>query len=277
LTDSWRYDQVIFKASHNSFDRDEKPLTEQLSWSARQPHQGGCRGLEVDLHESSNLWLWSVHHDGPYTGRTDMQFSEYLQHLRRWSAMNANHDVITVTIDLKSSTRDVRQFPRYFDALIDECLGRDRLFTPAELVGGSGSLVAGAMRSGWPLLGELRGRFVLCLSGDERTKGAYARSAATARLCFADQQVRENDDFPSRKTGDRVFFNINVTESWDWDRVFRWFAAQWGLVTRAYVVNDEHLWDRVRASNANISATDKVRNHRWAQVGTGPFALQRLA
>jgi Phosphoinositide phospholipase C, Ca2+-dependent len=270
--DGWRYDQVAFKASHNSYERDEKPLTAQLAWQPRQPHQAGCRGLEIDLHESANLWLWSVHHDGVYTGGADMQFAEYLHHLRRWSTANTGHDVVTITLDLKSSTRDARQFPHWFDGLIDECLGHDRIFTPAELRGDAASLVEGAHRAGWPTLGELKGRFVLCLSGDERTKAAYARSGSS-RLCFADQRFRAGDALPPLDTGERVFFNVNVTESWDWAAALKWFAAQPGLVTRAYVVNDEPLWRRVRAAHANLVTTDKIRNHSWAHVGDEPFAL----
>lgn len=269
MSDGWRYDEVMFKASHNSYERDEKPISEQLSWSARNPWQAGCRGLELDLHESPFLWLWSVHHSGSYTGRTDMQLGEYLHHLRRWSMLHTGHDVVTVTLDLKSSTRDARQFPRYLDLLVDECLGRDLLFTPAGLQGDAASLVDGA-RSGWPTLGQLRGRFVLCLSGDERTKRAYARSG-TDRRCFADMDVREGDPRPDPTDGDRVFFNVDVTADWDWTGLLRELSGRPGFVCRAYVVNDASLWARVQSTGANIVTTDKVRNHHWAAVGDTPF------
>ena len=83
-THSWLYSETSFKASHNSYDRDERPLSFQLGWRAK-PHQDGCRGLELDLHQSHDLWLWSVSHTGPYQGAADKQFGEYLIHLNAWS------------------------------------------------------------------------------------------------------------------------------------------------------------------------------------------------
>ena len=245
MTDSRPYHRVSFKASHNSFERDEKPFTEQLSWSRRSPHQAGCRGLELDLRESPNLTVWAVHHD-EYTSRADCQFSEFLRHLRRWSSMHPRHDVVTVTLDLKAPARDRRQFPRYLDTIIDECLGRDRLFTPTELTGGHESLVAGAMATGWPALDQLRGRLVLCLSGDESTKQSYS-STSRNRLCFADRRFREGDRLPSRTSGDRVFVNFNATEAWDWGARVRALAERQGFITRAYGANSADLWRRAVA------------------------------
>ena len=270
MADSRPFQDVQFKASHNSYERDERPVTEQLAWSSRQPHQAGCRGLELDLRQSPDLWAWSIHHD-EYQGRADGQFVEYLRHLRTWSTFNGRHDVITITLDLKDRASDRRQFPRYLDATIEEFLGRDRVFTPAELMGSGRSLVAGAMASGWPSLEELRGRFVLVLSGDEPTKASYARSGRQ-RVCFAVRRVGEGDALPSLTSGDRVFFNLNASESWDWDDRMRWFAQQPGFITRAYVANSVELWNRVLDADVNIATTDKVRNHTWAHVGDEPFA-----
>jgi hypothetical protein len=267
--DSRPFHQVKFKASHNSFERNERPVTEQLLWSRRQPYQAGCRGLELDLRESPNLWSWSVHHD-EYQGRFDAQFTEYLRHLRTWSTFHPRHDVVTVTLDVKARTRDRRQFPRYLDATIEELLGDERLFTPAQLRGSARSLVAGAMATGWPPLEELRGRFILVLSGDEATKSSYARSGRS-RLCFADRRLRESDRLPSTTSGDRVFYNLNATEDWSWTDRLRWFAEQPGFITRAYVANSADLWTRLLAADVNILATDKVRNHRWASVVDQPF------
>ena len=269
MTDPRPFHLVKFKASHNSFERDERPVTEQLAWSNGQPHQAGCRGLELDLCESPNLWSWSVHHD-EYQGRADAQFVEYLRHLRTWSAFQPRHDVVTITLDLKAQARNRRQFPRYLDAAIEEHLGLDRVFSPTDLMGSARSLVAGAMASGWPTLDELRGRFILVLSGDEPTKASYA-SSSRERRCFADLRVRDGDPLPSLAEGDRVFFNLNATETWAWSDRLRWFARQRGFITRAYVANSVDLWDRLLAADVNILSTDKVRNHPWARVGDQPF------
>ena len=269
MSDSRPFHLVKFKASHNSYERDERPVTEQLVWSTSQPHQAGCRGLELDLRESPNLWSWSVDHD-EYQGRADAQLVEYLRHLRTWSRFEARHDVITISLDREGAgpeppsvpslaRRHHRGVPRLRPAL-----------HPGRADGFRSSLVAGAMASGWPTLEELRGRFILVLSGDEPTKASYAGSGRN-RLCFADQRLREGDARPSLTEGDRVFFNLNATEDWDWHGALRWFARQPGFITRAYVANSADLWNRLLAADANIMSTDKVRNHSWARVGDRPF------
>lgn len=275
MADSWRYGQVSFKASHNSYERDEQPITEQLRWSGQNPHQAGCRGLEIDIAKARQLWVWSVQHSDDYSGAVDRQFTEYLTHLRRWSDLHPRHDVITVTIDLKSRTRDTRQFPRYFDMVIAEYLGEERLFTPHELRASNPNLVAAAMRDGWPTLGELRGKFILCLSGEhEETKRWYA--GGQRRLCFVDQRVRSGDGNPSTGAGSVVFFYLDAGDSWAWDRLLRWFATQRGFVTRAYGLNSEGIWNKAKAAEANILSTDKVRNHPWAKVASSqPFRRHR--
>ena len=205
-----------------------------------------------------------MHHD-EYQDRADAQLVEYLRHLRMWSRFEARHDVITISLDLKAQARNRRQFPRWLDATIEEFLGRDRLFTPAELMGSASSLVAGAMASGWPTLEELRGHFILVLSGDEPTKASYAGSGRN-RLCFADQRLGDGDARLSL-TEDRVFFNLNATEDWDWHGALRWFARQPGFITRAYVANSVDLWSRLLAADANICRPTRcVTTHGHASV-----------
>lgn len=269
---SWPYNEVIFKASHNSQDRDERPITRQLETERHRPHQGGCRGLELDLKESPDLPMWSVDHDRHRT-EADRQLTAFLDHLRRWSGMNPGHDVVTVHLDLKDAARHRRTFPHYLDATIGETLGRSLLYTPGDLMGRKRSLVAAAMASGWPTLEALQGRFILCLTGDERaesTKAAYAVGIRN-RLCFVDSLVRPEDPLPSLTKGNRVFMNFDARVSWDWADRAKWFAQQRGFITRAFIVNDQGLWDRVVAADTNIVATDRIRNHEWAHVGDQPF------
>ena len=210
-----------------------------------------------------------MHHD-EYQGRADAQLVEYLRHLRMWSRFEARHDVITISLDLKAQARNRRQFPRWLDATIEEFLGRDRLFTPAELMGSASSLVAGAMASGWPTLEELRGRFILVLSGDEPTKASYAGSGRN-RLCFADQRLGDGDARPSLTEGTGCSSTSTQPRTGTGTAPLRWFARQPGFITRAYVANSVDLWSRLLAADANILSTDKVRNHPWAHVGDRPF------
>ena len=71
----WSYSAVRQKVSHNSYARDERPITEQLDWAKGKKYDRGCRGLELDLHQSSEHWLWSVRHIGGYENFVDKQLS----------------------------------------------------------------------------------------------------------------------------------------------------------------------------------------------------------
>ena len=270
-THDWSYSKVRFKASHNSFERDEQPITSQLRWTKRTPSDRACRGLELDLHQSGRNWAWSIDHIAPYSGAADRQLSEYLVLLRSFSDEFADHDVITVTLDLKDEASDLESFPWGIDAYIGRHLGAEKLYKPAELRGLADDLVSGAMINGWPTLGELRGKFILCLSGNEATKAAYAGSGE-GRLCFADLKIDDPMKIPGTGAGTRVFLNFNMTVAIDWARTSRHFARQRGFVTRGYGINDPAMWRKATRAKLNILATDKVCNHEWAGVGMLPFA-----
>jgi hypothetical protein len=267
--DSKRYNEVRFKASHNSYDRDEQPCTSQLLALGKKTSEGRCRGLELDLHQAPAQWSWCVDHT-VYRSDADDQLSEYLLQLRDFSDHYAGHDVVTVTLDLKHQASDIAAFPWRIDAYIDRYLGREKLFTPGELQGKQPDLVRGAQVNKWPSLADLRGKFVFCLSGNEKTKARYARGGK-ARLCFADQSIGDPAKFVYKPEGRRIFLNCDVRKPMDWQRVRKWMTVQRGLVVRGYVINDELLWKKSEKTGLNILATDKVCKYPWASVGKRPF------
>ena len=63
------YSAVAFKASHNSYERDELPVSTQFADLGDSSWQGRCRGIELDLNASGRNWLWSVNHVGGYGGQ----------------------------------------------------------------------------------------------------------------------------------------------------------------------------------------------------------------
>lgn len=265
------YSRVSFKASHNSYTRGELPVTDQLIRPpVRSMHQAGCRGLELDLVESARLWHWSVQHEGSYHGPVDSQLASYLRHLRLWSNRHPRHDVVTVTLDLKGKTKNMTDFAYFLDEMIREHLGEGLLFTPGELQGNHKNLVAGAAAHGWPAIDDLVGKFILCLSGDEPTKRGYAGSRT--RLAFADRKLGTAEALPSNSNGDRVFLNFDIGDA-GWQSKVREAAKRPAFVSRVYLVNDEQNWKAALKARANIIATDKIRNHKWATVGTPAMFL----
>ncbi len=111
----------------------------------------------------------------------------------------------------------------------------------------------------WPALPEMRGRFVLVLSGSEDHKSAYA--GAADRLCFADRKAGPASYAAKLRDGDpRVFFNFDMGH---WRASTTGPALPSGYLSRVYGIWDETDWNRARELGFNLLATDRLRA-RWA-------------
>lgn len=266
------YNTVSFKASHNSYDRDET-LVEQLHWDSEDPWQGGCRGVELDINQSKDGNQWSVGHVGGYSTK-ERQLSQFLNELRVWSIRNPGHDVVTLYLDLKEVHAG---FADKLDAYVADYLDRP-VYRPVELMRNEPSVPAGAAKYGWPTLNQLRGKFIVVLSGDGDAKATYAADRPRERLCFADRD-RNADQVP--ESDSRVFFNYHLysADRNTWTPVFEAQALNAATILRGYVLSGEDLWNDALAAGCNILATDKVRGHSWALVSiSAPFVeLKPLA
>jgi hypothetical protein len=259
------YNQVSFKASHNSYDRNE-PLTQQLQWNRADPWQCGCRGLELDISQSSSGNQWSVSHDPGYSSG-DPQLSEYLQQLQEWARQNPGHDVVTLYLDLKSVQKG---FENGLDQYVSQYLACP-VYRPADLMGSQPTVPDGARVNGWPTLTALADTFIIVLSGLADAKAAYAANDPRSRLCFADKSCGPSE---VPQSNDRVFFNYHLysDEANQWGPVFRGQATNPASICRGWVLNGESLWNTALNSGCNVLATDKVSNYEWAMVNPdAPF------
>jgi Phosphoinositide phospholipase C, Ca2+-dependent len=265
------YHEVAFKASHNSYARKEQPITEQIPFDRAEPEQAGCRGLELDIAPSETVRRWSVAHSSKYKPEAP-QLRRCLRHLSQWSDNNPGHDVITLTLDIKRVPAELGRFPRLLDDYIARDLDPAMLFSPSELLGDHDTLLE-AIPGSWPTLGDLTGRFVICLSGAETAKKRYAESSPD-RLCFADRKISPNRELPMRDLEWRVFLNIDMGAWLPRLDKLRDIATQYPFVKRAYFVNEEPRWNAARSARLNIIATDKIRQFEWAKISDGlPFDL----
>lgn len=261
------YNEVSMKAAHNAYQRDE-PLLEQLLFNPRDPANAGCRAVELDISGSPHQ-QWSVGHKSSYDARY-RQLSLFLQQLQSWSSAHSKHDPITVHLDLKHTEQD------YIDGLDSyirthlNVKGGTKILSPGHFIQGSENLGEAVKRQGWPSLADLRGHFIICLTGDKNAKATYAKTAPATRLCFADLDLAA-DEIPVAK--DRVFFNYHLWSNMEaqWAAVFRHSAKINNTVVRGYELNGESLWNSALRNGCNILATNKIRNHAWAKVGDTPF------
>jgi len=268
------YSRAAFKASHNSYHKAE-PLTTQIAWNPTDPSNGGCRGLELDIHRNRELNEWSVSHTGGYDAEPAKQLGHYLRLLREWAEVSPDHDPITVHLDIKNAGK-VTSGADALDKYIDSHLGSDRLFIPRALLGSSSDLVTQAS-AGWPTIRQLRGRFLFCLSGNEGWKRRYSQMQLGSRLCFSDLILDADSPPPRANSGSRVFLNLGDFPPLTLKTALRWISERPGFVSRVYNINSAGAWRRVQGQGANIIATDQVRGGGWATVGATPFVPRRVS
>jgi hypothetical protein len=274
------YGEVAFKASHNSYDRSELPVSLQLEALGNAASDGRCRGLELDLNLSGRNWLWSVNHLGGYGGAADQQLTAYLDDLARWHRSNGDHDVITITLDLKGDTpldKSSGQTSRLAAALdtVLESAFAEAIYRPRDLRGNNDTLLEGA--ANWPSLKALRGKFIFFLSGNGDLKDAYTAGGGKSAVCFVDKKLSPGDAFTPENTPEIVFYNIDV-DAWSQPngsaklkQTVTKIAEDGRCIVRGYVVNNPQIWSSARSAGFSILTTDKVRHCDWATVGDEPF------
>lgn len=267
------YNQVSMKGSHNSYQRDE-PFIEQILFDSKKPYNSGCQAVELDIAQSDREGEneWSVGHAVVYV-KAYRQLSLFLGELKKYHTDTPRHDVVTLYLDIKGAQDD---FIQKLDAYILRFLDSP-MYTPGELMGKESNLSMGAKKNGWPTLTQLKGKFIVVLTGEEEYKSRYAKTEPKKRLCFADKDF-DADQKPVSQT--RVFFNYHLysSEKNKWCPVFREAAGRANAIIRGYELDGKQLWNDALDCGCHILATNQIRGSEWARVGSQPFTqLKPLA
>lgn len=278
--ESLDYDQLCLKASHNSYQRDE-PLLDQIAWDDVEHYNCGCRSLELDIVRHSDdsggtsETYFQVTHEQGGNGPT---LASYLADLLDWHDKDSAHDPILVALDIKSEEGSASAFVDEIDAYLTAWFRAELIFAPGAILGHSTEpLLQAIQQKGWPPLGDIKGRFLFCLSGNEDWKKLYAKTDPALRLCFADQVIAYApfDPIPDADDTDdhRPVVNLHLYSDqygW-WKSLVAQLRARHFLV-RGWVLNSGDLWDKAQGAGVNLLATDKISGHDWACVGSEPFA-----
>lgn len=271
---SLRYNEISMKASHNSYDKGGLSLTAQLEWESNAPYNRGCGALELDVSEEPTKNMWSVSHSPFYSEDKEKQLSAYLAQLSKWSAENPKHDAITLHVDLKSVISG--EFYKNLDAYIKMHLEAP-IFSPRELFGSENTLNDGAKNNGWPTTENLKGKFIICLTGNSGKKELYAKTSPKERLCFADKDKGKNET-PNKDDFNHLFFNYHIynIDRSTWMATFKKISAeQPHVIIRTYISNSESNWNSSLNSGVNLIATDEITGRGWSKVGDSRFVKRR--
>jgi hypothetical protein len=161
-----RLNHLQVKGTHNSYHL--RPQEQAISpWNYshlpldQQFSTQGVRAVELDVSYSAELGYLEVFHLlGVDEQTTCRKFTDCLLNLERWSAARPAHHPIFVQVEVKDPVAGAE-----LDALLatieSEVLsvwGLERLVTPDLVKGQAASLRDALSTTGWPTLGELRGR-----------------------------------------------------------------------------------------------------------------------
>ncbi|GGF06208.1 Ca2+-dependent phosphoinositide-specific phospholipase C [Flavobacterium limi] len=286
---SLTFGDISFKASHNSYERNET-ISEQLEFDPNAPYQNGCMAIELDIIRQSKDYkdgkissgYFKVSHTKGNT--TASHLDEWLGYIFGWHNNNPNHLPVVVYIDIKSSEGGYLNFGDRIDQYLRKYFDESIIYTPGELYLSQSKenddtyndLCSFVVQKGWPQINQMLGKIIFCLTGGSDWKKEYADSSdlLTTRLCFSDDGS-EYETPPI--TGNRIFFNFDTKKKDKWDEMIKKYSTN-NFITRVYVVNDADLWETALNCTFSAIATNKIKNHKWAYVGNErlPYLKKRI-
>lgn len=206
---------------------------------------------------------FKVLHDADFDFRTwHATLGGALDELAAWSDANPTHVPILLTMNIKQSKGrwpgaveparyDEAAF-KELDRTVREHLGSDRLLTPDDVRGDAASLEAAVLTTGWPMLGDCRGKFLFVLDEGGSTRATYLRA-------FPDLEAAAffTTSPPGEPTAGVLIIN-NPTR--DGERIR-------GLVERGYIV-------RTRADAGTREARNEDFSRFEAAIASGAHAIK---
>lgn len=253
------YNKVHQKSIHNAYQRTEGLLDQMVYW--------GARSMEIDLHTEDPLGNnmvsddWAVYHHRADPKSSVHRLSQVLEMFAGFHRTVPNHEVVTVFLDMVAPLpkgSSAAHSHKRLDGLIEQKLG-DAVFTPEQLIeiapGAKWARTALAAR-GWPTLGELRGKFIFCLTG-KADNYAQTKVQARKRKAFVATYLTAPKDLTIDL--DRVFYNVNAKNDLG---LLDEIDPESNFVTRAFYADEVQDWAASLAARVNHIATDMVNDVR---------------
>ncbi len=189
-------------------------------------------------------------------------FADALKALRSWSESNPNHSPIFILINAKDGnipgTRPVLPFTAAaLDSInleIRTYLGMEHLITPDDIRGNYKDLESAVIAGNWPLLEDVRGKFLFVLDENEEKIDRYL--SAKPGLENAVLFVNKKEGNPT--AGFRIINNAEKDEAYIRDLVKKGYMIRTRADsdTKQARTNDYSTFEKAKASGAQVISTD---------------------
>jgi len=251
-----RYNDVIQKSFHNSYDRDEG-LMDQLIFHRARSIEFDIRNTKIGQNSRSDDWF--VYHIPVVDTNTSCnRLSNCFQELKTFDRTHPNHEVITVWFDINTDWGGTHT-PEAFDALAKRYLSEDDFVKPSDLLNACPSATnlrqAVTGNCDWPSLESVKGKWIFVVVG----AGNSYRQRAN-RLGFSPGGASRNSDVDNSNS---IFFNLDGVNN-DLSR----YIADSGLVSRRFLINNRNDFNASIDGKVHHIATDNVNYLRdtWART-----------
>lgn len=273
------------KPALSGLEYEHIPLSEQLNLGLRgleldvfYDPKGGYyadpKGLEIvkslnavpqpfDVEQKLQLPGLKVFHVQEIDFRShQLLFRDALWELKKWSQANGGHTPIIITINAKDGEipRTRKPLPFTVEALLSidteirEVFDKERLITPDMVRGNFETLEQAVLTSGWPLLNEVKNRFLFVLDeNDEKTNG-YLSSFPNSK--GATLFVNKEEGNPN------AAFRIINDPIKNYEKIKNLVALGYMVRTRADAdtqearKNDYSRFEKAKATGAQVITTD---------------------
>ena len=189
-------------------------------------------------------------------------FKDALQELKKWSQDHGGHTPVIITINAKDgeipNTRKPLPFTvqalRSIDAEIREVFNEEQLITPDRVRGNFKTLEEAVRTKGWPLLKEVKNRFLFVLDESDEKINAYLSNFPDSK--GAALFVNKEEGNP-----DAAFRIINDPVG-EFEKIKRLVASGYMVRTRADAdtrearKNDYKRFEMAQSSGAQVITTD---------------------
>jgi hypothetical protein len=185
--DVLRVNHLQAKGTHNSY---HVMTSDILPWRYTRDAldvqlDAGIRQFELDVWwEGGEI---AVYHVETFDeGTVCATFADCVRPLAAWSAAHPGHHPALVLVEIKSrfDAATAPDFLAAIDATLAAELGPDRLLVPDDVTGGTANLRDTLAATGWPTLGETRGRTLFVLHAGDPWRSAYLRLGETAGMAL---------------------------------------------------------------------------------------------
>ncbi len=259
-----RYNQVRQKASHNSYAKKDGVYKQLMDWNIRV--------IEFDAHASSPGLLkrdpapegdFRVYHRTGDSFSNCNLLSECFGEVKRFHEAKPDHQVVTVFFDVEDLGAPGHGKDD-FQGLIERSFPAGSVLRPSDLLEAcpaakdlQESVTAGECR--WPLLEDLRGKFIFVISDGREEFRETGYDAATDLVFLVNKGGARGRKAEEK---DAVFFNMSGPDPY----ALEVFEA--GFVSRCYWLDKEKNYEKARHNRAHILAMDKLDPQAYPYTNT---------